>query len=86
MTYLSGQRDSVQRASGSASARLEPVLLALFATLFVTLIGLSGSDTEGIPNSDDLLRLVEVRDLLAGQSWFDLTQYRLGLDGGTVMH
>lgn len=86
MTYLSGQRDSVRTASGSASARLEPVLLAFFATLFVTLIGLSGSDTEGIPNSDDLLRLVEVRDLLAGQSWFDLTQYRLGLDGGTVMH
>lgn len=86
MTYLSGQRDSVQTASGAVPARLEPVLLAVFATLFVTLIGLSGSDAEGIPNSDDLLRLVEVRDLLAGQSWFDLTQYRLGLDGGTPMH
>ena len=32
------------------------------------------------------MRLVEVRDLLAGQSWFDMTQYRLGLAGGTLMH
>jgi len=38
------------------------------------------------PDPDDSMRLVEVRDLLNGQSWFDLTQYRLGLDGGTLMH
>ena len=35
---------------------------------------------------DDTMRLVEVRDLLGGQSWFDLTQYRLGTDGGTAIH
>ena len=27
-----------------------------------------------------------MRDLLGGQGWFDLTQYRLGLEGGTLMH
>lgn len=32
------------------------------------------------------MRLVQVRDFLAGQSWFDTTQYRLGLDEGTPMH
>ncbi len=37
-------------------------------------------------DNDDVMRLVQIRDLLAGQSWFDLTQYRLGLDGGTLMH
>ncbi|MBD9492513.1 MULTISPECIES: hypothetical protein [unclassified Ensifer] len=37
-------------------------------------------------DNDDAMRLVEVRDLLAGQSWFDLTQPRLGLEGGTLMH
>jgi len=37
-------------------------------------------------DNDDVMRLIQVRDLLAGQSWFDLTQYRLGLDGGTLMH
>ena len=38
------------------------------------------------PDLDDSMRLVQVRDLLAGQSWFDTTQYRMGPDGGTVMH
>ncbi|MGX5843903.1 GtrA family protein [Mesorhizobium sp. ArgA1] len=37
-------------------------------------------------DNDSLLRLVEVRDLLAGQGWFDLHQYRMGLEGGFVMH
>lgn len=35
---------------------------------------------------DDELRLVQVRDLLAGQSWFDLHQYRIDPPGGVVMH
>nr|WP_267551341.1 hypothetical protein [Rhizobium rhizogenes] len=38
------------------------------------------------PDNDDAMRLVEVRDFLAGQGWFDMMQYRLGLDGGTLMH
>ncbi len=37
-------------------------------------------------DNDSLMRLVEVRDLLAGQGWFDLAQYRMGLPGGFVMH
>ena len=36
---------------------------------------------------DDVLRLIQVRDLLGGQSWFDLTQYRVDASGGGVaMH
>ena len=38
------------------------------------------------PDSDDAMRLVQVRDFLAGQSWFDVSQYRMGPDGGTAMH
>lgn len=38
------------------------------------------------PDNDDAMRLVEVRDLLAGQGWFDHMQYRLGLAGGASMH
>jgi uncharacterized protein (DUF486 family) len=45
----------------------------------------TAADYVGIDN-DDTMRLVEVRDLLAGQGWFDLMQYRLGLTGGTLMH
>lgn len=45
----------------------------------------NATDYVGV-DPDDAMRLVEVRDLLAGQGWFDLNQYRLGPDGGTLMH
>jgi hypothetical protein len=38
------------------------------------------------PSTDDATRLVEIRDLLAGQSWFDHTQYRLNPSEGVVTH
>jgi hypothetical protein len=37
-------------------------------------------------STDDAMRLVQVRDFLAGQSWFDLTQYRLNPPDGVVTH
>lgn len=37
-------------------------------------------------DTDDFMRLTQVRDLLAGQGWQDLTQYRLNPPGGTPMH
>jgi hypothetical protein len=37
-------------------------------------------------STDDAMRLVEVQDFLAGQGWFDLTQYRLSPPGGVAMH
>lgn len=37
-------------------------------------------------STDDAMRLAEVRDLLAGQSWFDLTQYRIDPPRGLPMH
>ncbi len=43
---------------------------------------LGGIGTDG----DDVMRFVQVRDLLNGQNWFDLTQPRLGPEGGTQMH
>jgi hypothetical protein len=35
---------------------------------------------------DDQLRLLQVRDWLAGQSWWDVTQYRMNLPDGGPMH
>ena len=35
---------------------------------------------------DDQLRMVQLRDFLAGQSWFDTTQYRLNAPEGGPMH
>ena len=37
-------------------------------------------------DTDDFMRLVQVRDWLDGQAWSDLTQYRLNPPGGTAMH
>jgi hypothetical protein len=37
-------------------------------------------------DNDSLLRLVEIRDLIGGQGWFDLQQYRMGPQGGFEMH
>lgn len=37
-------------------------------------------------DGDDALRLQQVRDLLAGQNWFDLHQYRIAPPEGVAMH
>ncbi|KAB2921876.1 MAG: hypothetical protein F9K30_13465, partial [Dechloromonas sp.] len=37
-------------------------------------------------DTDDFMRLIQVRDWLAGQGWSDLTQYRLNPPAGTPMH
>ncbi len=37
-------------------------------------------------DSDDIMRLVQLRDLYQGQGWYDMHQYRMGPDGGTLMH
>ncbi|MEE9381450.1 MAG: hypothetical protein V3V03_08595 [Hyphomonadaceae bacterium] len=40
----------------------------------------------GFPGNDDMMRLQQVRDLLAGQGWFDVTQYRFETPEGGNMH
>jgi hypothetical protein len=35
---------------------------------------------------DDYMRLVQVRDLLEGQAWYDVRQYRIGPPAGADMH
>lgn len=71
-----------------APAAIFPVLAGyglLIVALLIVVQWMSGTDYVG-PDSDDNMRLVEVRDFLAGQGWFDMMQYRLGLEGGTLMH
>lgn len=63
--------------------------LALVTALVALAVNASsGFNTllEAHADNDSLMRLVEVRDFLAGQSWFDLHQYRMGAEGGFVMH
>ena len=58
------------------------------ALLALCLHALAGFPTLAAANGDNdsLLRLVEIRDLIGGQGWFDLHQYRMGPQGGFVMH
>lgn len=63
------------------------VLLAwLVAALLLTLRQLTAIKGFELVDPDDALRLVQVRDLIAGQGWFELFQYRIGPPGGTATH
>ena len=82
-----------QARSGSEAAERSPFERPWLVWLIV-LAGLAGvaswSDLLAVlrdlrlPDTDDAMRLVEVRDLLAGQSWFDLVQHRHA--GAPPMH
>ncbi|WP_332788994.1 hypothetical protein [Sphingomonas sp. GB1N7] len=39
-----------------------------------------------LPDTDDVMRLQQIRDWLAGQRFSDLSQHRLGADPGLAMH
>lgn len=64
------------------------VAKAIAAALFVLAVGAAGgfANLTGTADNDSTLRLVQVRDLIGGQSWFDLHQYRMGTGGGLLMH
>ncbi|RWL56929.1 MAG: GtrA family protein, partial [Mesorhizobium sp.] len=74
--------------TGAASWKSDLVLALIAALLALAVDAWTGFGplTDAGGDNDNLLRLVEVRDLLAGQGWFDLHQYRMGLEGGFVMH
>jgi hypothetical protein len=59
------------------------LLVVWAATVIASMVGRGlGQDL----STDDAMRLVEVRDFLAGQGWFDLTQYRLSPPDGVATH
>jgi hypothetical protein len=68
--------------SGDLALGLAGAAVALLLALAAGLPKLA----QGGADNDSLMRLVTVRDLLAGQGWFDPTQYRMGVDGGLDMH
>jgi hypothetical protein len=56
----------------------------LWAVMLVSMTLPAGGDL--IKDPDDYLRMVEVRDWIGGQSWFDVTQYRMNPPTGGDMH
>lgn len=82
---------SRQHAAPAAEATLSRLFPAVLLYWLITAGAIAlivlpkATDLIG-PDNDDVMRLVEIRDWLGGQGWFDLMQYRLGLSGGTLMH
>jgi hypothetical protein len=62
----------------------------LWACGFIALAALSARlpalFNSGLPGTDDIMRLQQVRDLLAGQAWHDVDQSRLLTPEGGAMH
>ncbi len=58
----------------------------LAVSLLLVIVGWDRLGSWRFPDPDDSLRLVQVRDLLAGQPWFDLHQYRINPGSSAVMH
>ena len=73
------------RGAGIGSEMLAALACALFLLTLHFVRGFPTLDTSGGDN-DSLLRLVQIRDLIGGQGWFDLHQYRMGPEGSVVMH
>lgn len=67
-----------------------PTLAIIVTWLCISVILLAVAATRifdnQYPDPDDALRLAQVRDLLAGQAWYDLHQYRMTPPDGTLMH
>ena len=67
--------------------RLWPSILGGWALASAMLLAVSWAAIAHLwfPDSDDAMRLLEVRDWLAGQSWWDVAQHRLN-GGAFAMH
>jgi len=61
--------------------------LGLCFLILIIIFALAGSMGQIGADNDDVMRLAQIRDFLAGQNWYDHHQYRMGpQDGGTLMH
>jgi hypothetical protein len=65
---------------------LTPLLLVVWGVVATILLAQGVAGLPAGVSTDDATRLVEVRDLLAGQGWFDLTQYRMNPPDGVLSH
>lgn len=64
-----------------------PILLIWLAVCAVMIFVSRDQIASGIGwGPDDQLRTVQLRDWLSGQSWFDVTQYRIGAPDSQPMH
>jgi hypothetical protein len=86
---MTASADSLTAAPAKAGEPSPLALLFIFWTAFaaavVAMRTLNPAMFERL-DPDSLMRLVEVRDLIGGQAWFDLVQHRLDPPDGVLMH
>ncbi|MFD0937277.1 hypothetical protein ACFQ12_19130, partial [Methylobacterium trifolii] len=81
-----------QSLPAASSARIAPdTFLWLLVALSVVTLNAPAEiwqtiDHLRVPDTDDAMRLVEVRDLVAGQGWFDSVQHRFLPPGVVASH
>lgn len=81
---LAGERP---RVLFQGDRRSETALILFIWAAFAVVLGYHGYATAiEAMSTDDAMRLVEARDFLNGQGWFDLTQRRLNPPDGVLMH
>ena len=88
--YAAGVRSARHGALGPATTQgnANPKIMALAlcaAVAFALAVPAIQGGVFDAMSTDDAMRLVEVRDLIAGQGWFDLIQHRLD-PPGMAMH
>ncbi|MFM9935180.1 MAG: hypothetical protein ACKVOL_03155, partial [Novosphingobium sp.] len=83
-TAAQAHTDSITDPSKAARLRVLLCWTLLALTMIAVNFKLIAIMRFGDP--DDALRLLQVRDLLAGQSWFDVHQYRIAAPEGVPMH
>jgi hypothetical protein len=78
--------DPLHRAAFLRRDAIVALLLALFLSLCWTINDWPQVGQLNLPDHDDMMRLAQVRDWLAGQAFNDWTQYRLAPPEGASMH
>ncbi|WP_353257946.1 hypothetical protein [Hyphomonas sp.] len=87
--YAAGESAQPQTASVTDPAKgphLRVFITWALLALTMILVNFKLIATMRFTDPDDALRLLQVRDLLAGQSWFDVHQYRIAAPEGVPMH
>ncbi|MBI1361985.1 MAG: hypothetical protein GC155_17045 [Alphaproteobacteria bacterium] len=78
---------TILRQRVSSTASIAPWLAGFAIAAAILLAGYGGAAMrQDFTEPDNAMRLVEVRDFIDGQGWFDLTEKRLNPPDGTPMH
>jgi len=73
--------------NNAAMSLLKPLtIIIIFSSFFFIAVSWDSIITRSGWGPDDQLRMVQLRDFLNGQSWFDWTQYRMNVPDGAPMH